>query len=345
MEAVLFLEVSSRTPALSLKERENDMVWFFQFYYKREIYRFLVWKQDEPSFFVSGGNMRGSVPGRPAWVSVHGGHSGEFCHHARGNLEEVLERYVELGFEWVGISEHIPVPRLELRYPDQVAAGLTPEFLYDRFSRYIIRCRELQQAFAPRLEVLVAIESESFSGYQKLMPELIEKFKPDYIVGSVHHVRDHGFDYSAEQYRAAADALGGLDTMYCEYFDLQYEMIEILEPAVVGHIDLIRLFDPDYRTRLRKPEIARRIRRNLEQIASLGLILDFNLRSLYKGGKEPYVSEEILRDAIDLGIALVPGDDSHGVSQVGNFMEKGIRVLEAAGASTKWKKPEKYVFE
>ncbi|MDL2286058.1 histidinol-phosphatase, partial [Desulfococcaceae bacterium OttesenSCG-928-F15] len=283
-------------------------------------------------------------PRRPAWVSVHGGHSGEFCHHAQNSLEAVLERYVELGFEWVGISEHMPVPSLELRYPDQVAAGLTPEFLYERFSRYMIRCRELQKAFAPRLEILVAIESESFSGYKKFMPELIEKFKPDYIVGSVHHVRDHGFDYSAEQYQAAAEAIGGLDAMYCEYFDLQYEMIKTLEPAVVGHIDLIRLFDPDYRARIRKPEIARRIRRNLELVASLDLILDFNLRSLYKGSKEPYVSEEILKDAVALGIALVPGDDSHGACQVGNFMEEGIRILEAAGASTNWKKPKKYTF-
>ena len=72
-------------------------------------------------------------------------------------------------------------------------------------------------------------------------------FEPDYIVGSVHFVADMGFDYSKEQYDKTAEAVGGLDALYCEYFDLQYEMIEFLKPAVVCHFDLIRIFDPEYK--------------------------------------------------------------------------------------------------
>lgn len=281
---------------------------------------------------------------RPAWVSVHGGHSGEFCHHATGSLEAILEKYAELGFSWVGISEHVPAPAPEFRYPDQVAAGLTPEFLHERFVRYMARCRELQAAFAPRLKVFVAMESESYSGYESFMPDLIARFRPDYIVGSVHHVSDFGFDYSEEQYRATADAVGGMDAMYCRYFDLQFEMMETLKPAVVGHFDLIRLFDPDYKVRMRKPEIAKRITRNLETVAKLGLILDFNLRALRKGASEPYVSADILREALEVGVALVPGDDSHGISEVGNFMSHGIDVLVSAGGNTEWQIPKTYKY-
>lgn len=285
-----------------------------------------------------------SADQRPAWVSVHGGHSGEFCHHATDSLKAVLERYVELGFSWVGISEHVPALTPELRYPDQVAAGLTPEFLYERFVRYMTKCRELQAAFAPRLKVLVAMESESYSGYETFMPELIARFHPDYIVGSVHHVADLGFDYSEAQYRQTAEAVGGMDSMYCRYFDLQLEMLETLKPAVVGHFDLVRLFDPDYKERIRKPAIAKRITRNLEAVARLDLILDFNLRALRKGASEPYVSAEILRQALEMGIALVPGDDSHGVSQVGNFMTEGVNILLEAGASLEWKIPKTYEY-
>lgn len=281
---------------------------------------------------------------QPAWVSVHGGHSGEFCHHATDSLESILERYAELGFAWVGISEHVPAPAPEFRYPDQVAAGLTPEFLYERFVRYMARCRALQDAFASRLKVLVAMESESYSGYDRFMRELITRFQPDYVVGSVHHVGDLGFDYSEEQYRATADALGGMEAMYCGYYDLQLEMIETLKPAVVGHFDLIRLFDPDYRERMRRPAIAKRITRNLEAVAKLGLILDFNLRALRKGASEPYVSSDILRQALEMGVSIVPGDDSHGVSQVGNFMAEGLSVLETAGADMNWKVPKIYKY-
>ena len=58
-------------------------------------------------------------------------------------------------------------------------------------------------------------------------------------------------------------ACGGLDGLYATYFDQQYEMIRTLKPRVVGHLDIIRIYDPDYRSRLVKPILWRKIVRNL----------------------------------------------------------------------------------
>lgn len=276
----------------------------------------------------------------PAPVSVHGGHSGQFCHHATNTLEEIVLRYIELGFPWVGITEHAPGISLELLYPDQRAAGLTPEFLLHRFGLYIAECRRLQEKYRSQIKIFAAIESETYSGYQEFMPYLLKTFQPDYVVGSVHFVDDLGFDYSREQYQETAAAVGGTDALYRKYFDLQYEMLGFLKPAVVGHFDLIRIFDPDYKNRLAKPEIAARIRRNLELIKELELIMDFNLRSLLKGADEPYISRPILAMAREMGIAVVPGDDSHGVANVGLNMERGIAILKEMGFPTQWRQPQ-----
>lgn len=275
----------------------------------------------------------------PKYVSVHGGHSGQFCHHATDSLEEIVRAYIQHGFAWVGITEHVPGLRNDLLYPDQREAGLTPAVLLDIFSDYILECRRLKKKYAAQIKIFVAMEIETYSGYEEFVPRLIERFRPEYIVGSVHFVDDRGFDYSKEQYAATAEAAGGLDALYCRYFDQQYEMIKLLNPAVVGHFDLIRLFDPDYRQRLTQPDIARRIRRNLALIRERGLILDFNLRSLLKGADEPYITESILRQAKDLGIAVVPGDDSHGLSSIGVNMDKGIAILKNLGFDTEWKIP------
>ena len=51
---------------------------------------------------------------------------------------------------------------------------------------------------------------------------------------------------------------------------------------MVGHFDLIRMHDKDYRQRLEIPKIKERIQRNLKKIKDLGSILDFNLRSVFK---------------------------------------------------------------
>ncbi len=127
------------------------------------------------------------------------------------------------------------------------------------------------------------------------MKNLILKFKPDYIVGSIHHVDDICFDYSKEEYDRLSLKLGSYDLMYEKYFDLQYEMINNLKPFIVGHFDLIRIFDQDYKNRLALPEINQKIIRNLELIKSLNLVMDFNLRPLARGEKEPYITASILK--------------------------------------------------
>ncbi|MGD8542419.1 MAG: histidinol-phosphatase [Desulfobacteraceae bacterium] len=281
--------------------------------------------------------MRSTPP--PALVSVHGGHSGEFCQHASDSLEAILEAYTAQGFAWVGITEHMPPAGDRFRYPDEIAAGLDARALRERFARYMATGRRLQAAFAGRLTVFVGMETETYSGAVAYARELAAAFAPDYLVGSVHHVADCNFDFSPESYARAARAVGGLDALYIRYFDLQLEMIQALQPAVVGHFDLVRIYDPDYRARLERPEIRARIRRNLACIRDLGLILDFNVRALVKGAAEPYIAAPILQAAHAMGIALVPGDDSHGVETVGRHIPRAIELLQALGVDTDWPRP------
>ena len=68
-----------------------------------------------------------------AWFSFHGGHSGEFCCHAQGRLEDVLEAAVRAGFSSYGVSEHAPKQRDADLYEDE--AGLTAADTQDRFGK------------------------------------------------------------------------------------------------------------------------------------------------------------------------------------------------------------------
>lgn len=271
-------------------------------------------------------------------VSVHGGHSGQFCQHARDSLEEVVRAYAEQGFRWVGLTEHMPPPGEAERYPDEVAAGLSAAALQQRFEEYFALGRRLQAEYRGRLEILLAFETEAYAASLPWVRELVERLRPDYLVGSVHHVADICIDYSADEYARAVAACGGLEALYCSYFDAQYALLRELEPAVVGHFDLVRIFDPDFRVTLALPAVAERVRRNLDFIRDKDLILDFNLRGFHKG-EEQYPCREILLEALRLGIAVVPGDDSHGVASVGKHFERGVEVLRELGAPLHWRKP------
>ncbi|MBM9603558.1 histidinol-phosphatase [Desulfopila inferna] len=278
----------------------------------------------------------------PARVSVHGGHSGQFCSHATDSLEEIIEAYIATGFSWVGITEHMPALADEFLYPEEKKAGFTVEFLNHRFGQYVREGRRLQHKYRHQVILFVGMEIETCKGYREMVGRFLEEFEPDYIVGSVHHVDDMPIDYSPDMYAEAAHSAGGMDNLYCRYFDQQFEMLKYFKPAVVGHFDLIRIYDPQYRNRLKKPPVMERIERNLDFIQQEGLILDYNLRALLKGADEPYVSREILSLARQREIAVVPGDDSHGADSIGLYIDRAMLELEKLGFNTNWRTPALY---
>ena len=269
-------------------------------------------------------------------VSVHGGHSGEFCGHATDALADVVQAYVDAGFAWACLTEHMAPPG---RHAIPADEGLDLAALNERFRGYFEQARRLQRSRAGEIDLYVGFETEACSGYLPAVRGAIEMFTPDVVVGSVHHVGDILFDYSPENYQTAVAKAGGIVEFYCAYFDAQLELIDAVRPDVVGHFDLVRLFDADYPQRWLEPAIRERALRNLQRIAELDLVLDFNVRALAKGQPEPYVSAPWLKRAMELGIALAPGDDSHGVETVGRHVEQGIALLQSAGASTNWRRP------
>ena len=276
---------------------------------------------------------------QPALVSIHGGHSGEYCSHAADHLEDIVCEYIEQGFAWVGLTEHIPPVADRFLYPDEKKAGLTASSMAGRFGRYVAEARRLQTAYSDRIRLYIGFETEFYTGCLEHIKALLRQYRPDYFVGSVHHVEDIPIDLDKDTYHKALAACGGTEALYCRYFDLQYELIQSLRPAVLGHFDLIRIFDPEYGRHLQLPSVVGRIERNLNLAARLGLILDFNMAALRKGASEPYIARPILDRARELGVAVVPGDDSHGVATVGAFIQEGIALLQKMGFDTDWRTP------
>jgi histidinol-phosphatase (PHP family) len=276
-------------------------------------------------------------------VSVHGGHSGQFCHHAKDSLEAVVQAYIDAGFTWAGITEHMPPLDDSKRYFDEADDNIAATALQEQFKRYFAECRRLQALHAGKIRLFCAFETETYSGSSAFVKQLVADTQPDYIVGSVHHVGDIGIDETRELYAAAMQKAGGLEALYCNYFDTQLAMLQDLEPAVVGHFDLVRIFDPDYLNTLQLPNVWARVERNLAYIAEQELIMDFNLRGFDKS-TEQYPSTPVLKRALELGASIVPGDDSHGVNSVGRNYERGVALLAELGHSCQWAEPRLYTY-
>lgn len=53
----------------------------------------------------------------------HHSHSGQFCAHAKGTLEEMIQAAIAKGFHTFALTEHIPRGNEDL-YPEEVHHGL-----------------------------------------------------------------------------------------------------------------------------------------------------------------------------------------------------------------------------
>ena len=138
----------------------------------------------------------------------------------------------------------------------------------------------------------------------------------------------------------AVEEAGGIDALFCEYFDQQYELLEELEPEVVGHFDLIRMHDEGLSSALRDPQNQRE---NLEESREdQGPWVNPRFQSQgpsKRAGLNPtYPDISWKWHWISASLAS-RGDDSHGVAGVGLHLEKGIEILTQTGFSTDWQLP------
>ena len=272
-----------------------------------------------------------SVPWK---VSLHGGHSGTFCDHAEGTLQQILEAAVAQKMPVFGISEH--APRLEERflYTREIELGWDVPKLERDFQAYRLALDPLVREFSPRLQVLRGFEAEVVPNatYADIMRRYRSDMDFDYMVGSVHFVGEIIIDGETEDFERALNRAGGLENLAIRYYEGIARMVEALRPEVVGHLDLIRKNGRNY-GRLDTPAIRRSAREALEVIRRHCCILDLNTAGYRKGLGCPYPEPWLLRQAHEMGVGVCFGDDSHGPHQVGAGIEEARLYLLENGVS------------
>ncbi|KAJ3165118.1 histidinolphosphatase [Geranomyces variabilis] len=250
-------------------------------------------------------------------ISLHS-HSGQHCLHAKGKLEEVVLRAIELGFHTYGLSEHVPRSRMQDLYPEE--AALTCADLMRTFKEYAVEARHLQAKYADSITLLVGAETELIhSATLDELDQLRAAVPLDYLVGSVHHVAGYPLDFDVPRYREAEAACGGAEGLFSAYFDAQEKMLRRVQPLVVGHFDLVRLFNPHHTL---SEDIWTRIRRNVDTILEYGGLVEINSRAWKKGLQDAYPQRDILQYMMTRGVKFTLSDDSHGPADVGMHYDK-----------------------
>ncbi|KAG6335716.1 hypothetical protein ID866_3374 [Astraeus odoratus] len=277
----------------------------------------------------------------------HHSHSGQFCRHAKGTLEEVVLAAIKQGFQVYGLTEHVPRYRLDHLYPEEVDAGLSPGSLMKQFTDFLDEAHRLKSFYASQITLLVGLETEYITDYDLDMLSSIlaeQSSRIEYIVGSIHHVNEIPIDFDRAMFDASLEAFTGagepghsaaghMDQFLSAYFDAQYTLLERFRPEIIGHLDLCRLYNPELRFS-EYPNAYTKLERNISFGVSYGALFEFNAAALRKGWATSYPGRDVAEMIHALGGRFTLSDDSHGPQRVGeNYSEmrdylRGLRVSE-----------------
>lgn len=271
----------------------------------------------------------------PWKVSLHGGHSGEFCDHATGTLREVVEAAIAADFLTYGISEHVPRLGERYLYDNEIHLGWTVEKIAADFEAYGKAVFDVADEFSDRITILRGYEIEVVppDSYVEKMLAFRDRFRFDYMIGSVHYVHDYSIDGVTSEFEKALAQSGSLEQLAIDYYRAVAEMVAALKPEVVGHLDLIRknghlLGQTDTKT------IRRVVNDTLDVIRQHECILDLNTAGWRKGLDSPYPAPWLVQRATDMGIPFCFGDDSHGPELVGAGIHEAREYLLQNGVTT-----------
>jgi histidinol-phosphatase (PHP family) len=272
---------------------------------------------------------------RAAWkVSLHGGHSQEFCDHAADSLRDMLEAAVAFGYHTFGVTEHAPRLGAQYLYENERQRGWDVAKLEQDFAAYGACIGPIAEEFSDRLTVLRGFEIEVVppDRYVEVMRGYRAAHGFEYMVGSVHFMHDRSIDSDNGQFNEVAEIEGGLERLAIAYYRLVAEMVKALRPEVVGHLDLIRKNAPSNES-VDTPPIRAAADEALEAIREAGAILDVNTAGYRKGIGSPYVAPWLLARASSMNIGVCFGDDSHSVAQIGERIDDARAYLLCHGVS------------
>ncbi len=243
--------------------------------------------------------------------------------------EEMLEKAYNAGYSHFAITDHICVPGSEEWTLD-----------IDKQEEYIERLASLKKRYKGKMKVYIGIESDWFKNVgTSITPYQEIKDSLDITVGSIHAFLKNNKMYLLDENREKFEEClkemfaSNATEMVKEYFECIEEMLEDIKPDIIGHIDMIRIYNTANRyfdtdtdeICCAMEKLARALKRN-NTVTELNMGGDYRMNNgIY------YPSDTFLSILKKEGVAITVGLDAHSVEMVDSYYNKTIETIASAG--------------
>jgi histidinol-phosphatase (PHP family) len=237
-------------------------------------------------------------------------------HFTSANAERYREAASEHGIAELGVSEHI------YRFREALEVWQHPfwrAYAIDDLDDY---CRFVREDTDLRL----GIEADFVPGAEDRTASLLEARDFDYVVGSVHFLREASLD--TEEYTVWSGAHSA-EEIWRRYFQTLGEAARSGMFDILAHPDLVKVWGRE------RPQPEGDLRRYYELamdgIAESGIAVEVSTAGLRKRAQELYPAPAFLRMCVEAGAPIALSSDAHRPEDIGADYDAALQLLEGVG--------------
>jgi histidinol-phosphatase (PHP family) len=236
-----------------------------------------------------------------------------------GNADRYRAAAQERGIEELGVAEHV------YRFAQALDVWEHPlwrEHAVDDLDAY---CEFVRSETDLRL----GIEADFVAGREDRMATLLEAREWDYVVGSIHFLREHAVDhpdFDVWRMRGHEPA-----KVWAQYFELLGEAAASGMFDILAHPDLVKMWGAE---RPRPEGDPRRFYElAMEGIAESGVAVELSTAGLRKPVGEMYPDRAFLEMVVDAGNPIALSSDAHAPEQLGHEYGRAVELLTDLGVT------------
>jgi len=232
------------------------------------------------------------------------------------NAERYREAASERGIAELGVAEHI------YRFTAAMEIWQHPfwrQYAHDDLDYYCGFVRE-------ETDLRLGIEMDFIPGVEDRIANVLDGRDWDYVVGSVHFLRDHSLDTEDYSIWGAGESA---DRIWRRYFETVAHSALSGLYDIIGHPDLVKVWGSATPVPDRDPRFF--YEPAVEAFAEAGVAVELSTAGWRKPVGEQYPAVPFLEMLVDAGCPLALSSDAHEPDQLGFEYERAVELLESLG--------------
>jgi histidinol-phosphatase (PHP family) len=237
-------------------------------------------------------------------------------HFTATNVERYREAASERGIAELGVSEHI------YRFAQALEVWQHPlwrECAHDDLEEYCSFVRE-------QTDLRLGIEADFVAGAEDRVANLLQACDFDYVVGSVHFLRNHSLDTDDHSVWGSGRSA---EEIWREYFRTLGEAARSGLFDILAHPDLVKVWGRERPSP--EGDLRRYYELALDGIAESGIAIEVSTAGLRKRTREIYPAPAFLELCLEAGAPVALSSDAHRPEDVGADYDQALELLEGVG--------------